>query len=85
MRTEVDPAYILQILDRERQSIPGFGTHLESRHMSFAPLAPPGTESHFHVFRQQRLKPSSIKKSRAGALLIERLNGKSTATINHLT
>lgn len=29
MRTEVDPAYILEILDRERQSVPGFGTHLE--------------------------------------------------------
>jgi GNAT superfamily N-acetyltransferase len=25
----VDPAYILQILDRERQRVPGFGTHLE--------------------------------------------------------
>lgn len=29
MQTKVDPAYILQILDRERQSVPGFGTHLE--------------------------------------------------------
>ena len=29
MGTEVDPAYILQILDRERQGVPDFGTHLE--------------------------------------------------------
>lgn len=29
MWTEVDPACILRILDRERQGVPGFGTHLE--------------------------------------------------------